>query len=73
MKTILLVPTGESVGLASACLGLIYALDCQGIKAGFLKPFAQEPHATTDRTTALYHHLFNNETVEPNTAREQIT
>ena len=65
MKTILLVPTGESVGLASACLGLIYALDCQGIKAGFLKPFSQEPHATTDRTTALYRHLFNNETVEP--------
>lgn len=65
MKTILLVPTGESVGLTSACLGLIYALECQGIKAGFLKPFAQEAQSTTDRTTALYRHLFSNETVEP--------
>lgn len=65
MKTILLVPTGESVGLTSACLGLIYALDCQGIKAGFVKPFSQEPQAAADRTTALYRHLFSNETVEP--------
>lgn len=65
MKTILLVPTGESVGLTSACLGLIYALDCRGIKAGFVKPFSQEPNAAADRTTALYRHLFSNETVEP--------
>ena len=66
MKTILLVPTGEGVGLTSACLGLIYALECQGIKAGFLKPFSQEAQATTaDRTTALCAHLFKHETVEP--------
>lgn len=65
MKTILLVPTGESVGLTSACLGLIYALECQGIKAGFLKPFSQEAQSPADRTTALCRHLFNNETVEP--------
>ena len=66
MKTILLVPTGEGVGLTSACLGLIYALDCQGVKVGFLKPFSQEIHPQdSDRTTALYRHLFNDETVEP--------
>lgn len=35
MKTFLLVPTGIGVGLTSACLGLIHALDCLGIKAGF--------------------------------------
>ncbi|WP_409448865.1 hypothetical protein, partial [Acinetobacter baumannii] len=28
MNTILLIPTGEGVGLTSACLGMIYALDC---------------------------------------------
>lgn len=39
MNTILLIPTGEGVGLTSACLGMIYALDCKGINAGFLKPF----------------------------------
>ncbi|ALH94357.1 phosphate acetyltransferase [Acinetobacter equi] len=66
MKTILLVPTGEGVGLTSACLGLVYALECQGIKAGFLKPFSQEANfSDSDRTTALYAHLFQNETVEP--------
>ena len=65
MKTILLVPTGEGVGLTSACLGLIYALDCQGIKAGFLKPFSQDEKAESDRTTALYRHVSKNETVEP--------
>lgn len=66
MKTILLVPTAEGVGLSSACLGLIYALECHGIKAGFLKPFAQEiQHDTLDRTTTLYSHLFNGTTVQP--------
>ena len=65
MKTILLVPTGEGVGLTSACLGLIYALECQGVKAGFLKPFAQELNEIEDRTTALYRHISQSETVEP--------
>lgn len=66
MKTILLVPTGEGVGLTSACLGFIYALECQGIKAGFLKPFSQEYSDAADRTTALYQHLTqSNNVVEP--------
>ena len=65
MKTILLVPTGEGVGLTSACLGLVYALDCQGVKSGFLKPFSQELKAEPDRTTALYRHIANSDTVEP--------
>ncbi|MFX2255818.1 phosphate acetyltransferase [Acinetobacter variabilis] len=65
MKTILLVPTGEGVGLTSACLGLVYALECQGVKAGFVKPFSQEKSQEIDRTTALYRHLSQSETVEP--------
>lgn len=65
MKTILLVPTGEGVGLTSASLGLVYALECQGVKAGFLKPFSQEKNQQIDGTTALYRHLSNSETVEP--------
>lgn len=39
MQTILLVPTRSGVGLTSACLGLIQALDYIGLKAGFIKPF----------------------------------
>lgn len=65
MKTILLVPTGEGVGLTSACLGLVYALECQGVKAGFAKPFSQELQAEPDRTTALYRHISKLDTVEP--------
>ena len=65
MKTILLVPTGEGVGLTSACLGLVYALECQGVKAGFVKPFSQGKSQETDRTTTLYRHLSQSETVEP--------
>lgn len=65
MKTILLVPTEIGVGLTSASLGLIYALECQGVRAGFLKPFSQELQPVADRTTALYRHLFKHETVEP--------
>lgn len=66
MKTILLVPTGEGVGLTSACLGLVYALECQGVKAGFLKPFSQEAKYTTrSYLTALYRHISNAKTVEP--------
>ena len=65
MKTILLVPTAEGVGLTSACLGLVYALECQGVKAGFVKPFSQEKNQQADRTTALYRHLSKSETVEP--------
>lgn len=65
MKTILLVPTAEGVGLTSACLGLVYALECQGIKAGFLKAFSQDASAQSDSSTALYRHISQSETVEP--------
>ena len=65
MKTILLVPTGEGVGLTSACLGLVYALECEGVKAGFLKPFSQEAHQEEERSTAQYRHLSKSQTVEP--------
>lgn len=41
MQTILLIPTQRGIGLTSASLGLIKALDYSGIKAGFMKPFLQ--------------------------------
>ncbi|WP_269914884.1 phosphate acetyltransferase [Acinetobacter sp. HY1485] len=58
MQTLLLVPTGENVGLTSACLGLIYALDCQNIKAGFVKPFSQEAQSHQSCTATLCQKLF---------------
>jgi phosphate acetyltransferase len=40
-RTLLLVPTGPYVGLTSACLGLLRALDQHGVRVGYVKPFAQ--------------------------------
>ena len=61
MKTFLLIPTGVGVGLTSACLGMIHALDCLGIKSGFLKPFLQlETNGSgADRSSALIGRTFN--------------
>lgn len=40
-RTLLMVPTGPSVGLTSACLGLLRSLDQRGVRVGYLKPLAQ--------------------------------
>ncbi|MCG6659385.1 phosphate acetyltransferase [Halomonas campisalis] len=54
-QVLLMVPTSEGVGLTSASLGLIQALDTIGLKAGFLKPFRQDElnGPGPDRSTAL--------------------
>jgi phosphate acetyltransferase len=65
MKTFLLVPTAEGVGLTSACLGMMQAFDCIGIKANFLKPFAQEKNNNISRTSALIAHLYQRPQVQP--------
>lgn len=54
-RNLLLVPTDSGVGLTSACLGLIRALDTLGLKAGFLKPFRQDElnGSGPDRSCAL--------------------
>ena len=40
--TLLLVPTGHGVGLTSASLALVRALDRQGVSVGFCKPIGQQ-------------------------------
>ena len=40
-RTLLVVPTGHGVGLTATCLGLVHALERQGVKVGFYKPLAQ--------------------------------
>lgn len=65
MKTFLLVPTAEGIGLTSACLGMIQAFDCIGIKANFLKPFAQEKNNNISRTSALIAHIYQRHQVQP--------
>ena len=62
MQTILFVPTSSGIGLTSACLGFIRALDYIGLKAGFLKPFSQNitaNHESDDSSSVLAKHAFN--------------
>jgi phosphate acetyltransferase len=53
-RTLLVVPSAAGGGLARTCLGLVRALDRQGVNVGFAKPVAQ-PRADggSDRSTAL--------------------
>ncbi|MCE8032652.1 MAG: phosphate acetyltransferase [Halomonas sp.] len=54
-QVLLMVPTAVGVGLTSASLGLMQALDTIGLKTGFLKPFRQDElnGPGPDRSTAL--------------------
>ncbi len=55
MHTFFLAPTGFGVGLTSISLGLVRALEQNGLKVGFYKPIAQ-PHpgdAGPERSTEL--------------------
>ncbi len=53
--TLLIVPTGHGVGLTSASLALVRALDRQGVRVGFCKPIAQQRAGDTgpERSTTL--------------------
>ena len=53
-RTILVAPTAHGSGLTSTCLGLVGALQRQGIDVGFCKPLAQPGSpGDQDRSTAL--------------------
>jgi phosphate acetyltransferase len=66
-RTLLVVPTGHGVGLTATCLGLVNALDRQGVAVGFLKPVAQpgEGSAEPERSTALVRLVTSLEPPEP--------
>jgi phosphate acetyltransferase len=40
-RTLLVAPAGRQVGLTTACLGLVRALDRQGLRVAFAKPLAR--------------------------------
>lgn len=53
-RTILVVPTGQRVGLTSVCTGLVRALERGGTRVGFVKPLAQVlPSLEADHSTEL--------------------
>ena len=53
-RSLLVVPAAEDVGLARTCLGLLRALDRDGVHVAYVKPVAQ-PRAdgSPDRSVAL--------------------
>jgi len=65
------VPTGPGVGLTSVCLGLVRALDREGLRVGFFKPIRQ-PGADegAERSTHFVRSTTTLEPAEPLTFRE---
>lgn len=65
-RTLLVVPIGPSVGLTSACLGLIRALDERGVRVGYFKPLAQpRVDEREEGSTPLVHGLTSLDPPEP--------
>lgn len=67
-RTLLVVPTGHGVGLTATCLGLVRALDREGVSVGFVKPIGQRsfgPHVTADNSTALVRLISDLDPPEP--------
>jgi phosphate acetyltransferase len=53
-RTLLIVPTASGASLARTCLGVVRALDRQGVNVGFVKPVAQpRDDGGPDRSVAL--------------------
>jgi phosphate acetyltransferase len=60
MQTILFIPTNGGIGLTSACLGFVRALDFLGIKAGFMTPFSQSSSDNTlSQSSVLMQNAFH--------------
>ena len=54
-RTIMLIPTGTSVGLTSVSLGVIRAMERKGVRLSVFKPIAQPRSGgdAPDQTTAI--------------------
>ncbi len=48
-KTLYVAPTSMDTGLTSVCLGLLRALEREGVSVGFYKPFSQAVHSGESR------------------------
>ncbi len=55
--TLLVAPAGRGVGLTTACLGIVRALDRQGLRVAFAKPIANRDPDHSTALVALGAHL----------------
>lgn len=73
MPTIILVaPAGRRVGLTTACLGLVRALDRQGVRVGFVKPIANREVSQSAELVALGAHIVPVKSVPIHTAEDLL-
>lgn len=66
-RTIMLIPTGTSVGLTSVSLGVLRAMERKGMRLSIFKPIAQ-PRSNSDaedHTTAIIRHNSTIPAAEP--------
>ena len=66
--TILVAPAGRRVGLTTACLGLVRALDRQGVRVAFVKPIANREVSQSAELMALGAHILPVKSVPIHTA-----
>jgi phosphate acetyltransferase len=70
--TILVAPAGRRVGLTTACLGLVRALDRQGVRVAFVKPVANREVSQSAELMALGAHILPVKSVPIHTAEELL-
>ncbi|GMA15691.1 phosphate acetyltransferase [Deinococcus metallilatus] len=76
MKTLFVAPTRNGVGLTSTALGLLRALERQGLKVAFLKPIAQTHETAPDDSVHFARTLAHAVTPDPiplSVAEEQLS
>ena len=70
--TILVAPAGRRVGLTTACLGLVRALDRQGVRVAFVKPVANREVSQSAELMALGAHILPVKSVPIHTAEDLL-
>ncbi len=70
--TILVAPAGRRVGLTTACLGLVRALDRQGARVSFVKPIANREVSRSAELVALGAHILPATSVSIHAAEELL-
>jgi phosphate acetyltransferase len=68
LTTVLVAPAGRRVGLTSACLGIVRALDREGLHVAFVKPIANREPDHSTALMALGAHLWPHESVSRHVA-----
>jgi phosphate acetyltransferase len=70
--TILVAPAGRRVGLTTACLGLVRALDRQGVRVAFVKPVANREVSQSAELMALGAHILPVKSVPSHMAEDLL-